>query len=292
MNFAVRVHQNSTPSNAAFSAHHSHEGTEFGFILREGIDWECASASSRIFFARDGIEFRSIGPQIHLTISHNRMREIFAEILNRKVFSPVVFEPHVACLSDSVERVASILRRLLAKFEGGKVGDLLPDAMLHNLARLVAHVWPSTNSQELSLPPDQELPIALRLALDYIYSRRGLVKSVVEVASVTNVGLRTLETVFREKMSVGVRRYCKYVLLRRISEELESGYRTINQIALEFGISNVSRLRWEIGEYSSDAMHYVYPWEIYQTIQAQISGIEPPRLCRRPRLVRCRPHDT
>lgn len=257
----------------AFSAHHSHEGTEFVFILREGLDWECASTSSRIVFARDGIEFRSIGPQIHLTISHDRMRGIFVEILNRKVFSPVVFEPHVACLSASVVRVAAILRRLLVKFEGTKVGDLLPDAMLHNLARLVAHVWPSTNSQELSLSPDQQPPIALRLALDYIYSRRGLVKSVVEVASVTNVSLRTLEAVFKDKMSIGIRSYCKYVTLRHITEELESGYRTINQIALEFGISNVSRLRWEIGEYSRNAVHDLYPWEFYRITRAHTSGI-------------------
>jgi hypothetical protein len=201
------------------------------------------------------------------------MREIFAEILNRRVFSRAVFEPNVANLSVSVDRVASILRKLLAKFNRGNHGDLLPHAILYNLARLLAHVWPSTNSQELSLSTDEQPPLALRLALDYIYSRRGLVKTVVEVASVTNGSLRVLETVFRAEMAIGIKRYCKNVMLRRLTEELESGHRTMNQLALEFDISNVSRLRRDLGEYSRNAVYDLYPWEFYEIIRMQKSGL-------------------
>jgi AraC-like DNA-binding protein len=201
------------------------------------------------------------------------MSEIFAEILKRRIFSRAVFAPDVAHISVSVGRVASILRRLLANFEGGNHSDLLPDALLYNLARLVAHVWPSTNSQELRLSADEQPPLALRLALDYICSRRGMVTSVVDVASVTNVGLRALETLFRDRMSIGIKRYCKSVMLRHITEELESGHRTINQIALEFGVSNVSRLRWELGEYSRNVVRDLYPWEFYDIIRTQKAGI-------------------
>lgn len=191
------------------------------------------------------------------------MRGIFAEILNRKVFSRPAFQSNVACLPPSVEPIAAILRRLLGKMDGENHAVLLPETMLYNLVRHVAHVWPNTNSPELSLSPTERPPLALRLALDYIYSRRGMVKTVIDVASQTNVGIRALEYLFRDRMSIGIRRYCKFIMLSEINQILKTENHTLTQIASQFGISNVARLRKELEENSSNCIRYLYPWEFY-----------------------------
>ncbi len=257
-----------TAQNINFSVSRSQENTEFLFnfsgISERGL---ASHETAGIAFARGEIVFRSAGSQIRLTASDDKMRDVFSEILNRKIFAVPVFQTNVAYISPYIEPIAAILRRLIGKVDGENHASLLPNTMLYNLVRHVAYVWPNTNSPELSLSPTDRPPLAIRLALDYIYSRRGMVKSVHDVASHTNVGLRALETSFTDRLGIGIKRYCKCIMLRKISEQVQKDTQSLTQIASEFGVSNVARLRKELKEHATDHTRTLYPWEIYDLIR-------------------------
>ncbi len=264
LNFAPDISRIFTPDDAVFSACGSQDDTHFTFNVREETDREAAAdKSSRIVFARDGLVFQSSGSQVDLTVPHDIMREIFSEALNRRVFSIAVFERNIGHLSPHIEPVAAILRHLLAKLDSDDYVNVLATTMLHNLARHVAYSWPSTHSAELSFCVAKRPPLPLRIALDFIYFRRGVVESVHDVAAHTNVGLRALEIMFSDWLGIGVKRYCKSIMLRMISERLQTNSQRLTRLALEFGVSNVGRLRKELTEYAASETHTPYPWEIY-----------------------------
>lgn len=264
----IRIPLNS--HGAVFRAYQSQENTEFLFELPGLSEHGRASRETTgITFARDAIVFRAVGSQIQMTASNDKLRTIFSEILNRKIFTPPVFQTNVSNISPYIEPIAAIIRRLVVKMDGESHTILLRNTMLHNLIRHIAYVWPNTNSPELSLSPTDRPPLALRLALDYIYSSKGMVKSVNDVASQTNVGLRALEKIFRDRLRFGIKRYCKFIMLRKISEQLKSENQKLSQVASDYGVSNISRLRNELIEYEAHHTLSIYPWEIYDLIRIE-----------------------
>lgn len=250
------------------SATRFHERTEFLFNF-SGISERARAlhGAAGITFARDGIVFHSVGSQIQLTASDAKMREVFSEILNRRIFTVPAFQMNVANISPYIEPVTTIFLQHLEKVDCKNHACLLPNTILYSLVRHIAYVWPNTNSSELSLSSTERPPLALRLALDYIHSMGGMVKSVNDVASHTNVGLRALETIFSERLGIGIKRYCKCVMLRTITQQLQNENHRLTEIARKFGVSNVGRLRKELNEYATDLPQGLYPWEIYDLIR-------------------------
>ncbi len=238
--------------------------TEFIFnFAGQSYCGKLSPEAADVDFELDGIGFKSVGAQFQLIVSDERLIGIFAEILNRKIYSLPVFQSNGSLVSLYIEPITTILRQLKGRASNGSRDLVLIPAILEALVKHLAYVWPNTNTLELSIFESKRPPLALRLALDYISSKEGIVKSVEEIAERTNVGVRALEKIFKNHLGIGIKRYCKIITIRRILDQIKSEKENLSKISSQYGISNVSRLRREIDEYKAQSTSELLPWEIY-----------------------------
>lgn len=187
--------------------------------------------------------------EICLEVRCEALMSAASDLLRRRVFSAPQFTDQPDDLHLVLDPIANILH-LVARRPSSRVDGHQVDASLffESVLRLIVLYWPNSETAEIELVPARRPPQALRQALAYIVSKRGVVESAELVAKNSGTGLRTLEKLFSHWVGVGVARYAKIMRMNFLDEQQAITHADLASLAPVYRFSNVSRLRQELSE--------------------------------------------
>ncbi len=199
-----------------------------------------------------------------------------SDLLQRRVFSAPQFSDQPDDLHLVLEPIANILhlaaRRPSSRVDGHQIEVSL---FFESVLRLIVLYWPNSETAEIELGPARRPPQALRQALAYIVSKRGVVESAKLVANNSGTGLRTLEKLFSHWVGVGVARYAKIMRLSLLDEQQAITHSDFASLAPVYRFSNVSRLRQELSKRDWATKTGILPQNLYRELSNRKTPQDP-----------------
>ncbi|MDH4414798.1 MAG: hypothetical protein QE484_15910 [Rhizobium sp.] len=211
--------------------------------------------------------------EVLLDVGYEALMSAAAALLQRRVFCAPQFVDRPDGMLAPLEAVANILHLAAGLAHMGEEPhqiDLAP--FFENVTRLIILYWPNSETAEIELGSARRPPQALRQALAYILSKRGIVESAASVANNSGTGLRTLENLFCRWLGVGVARYAKILRIKFLRELQENTKSDLASLAEVYRFSNVSRLRHEILNLDLNTTAALLPQNFYQELLDGMAG--------------------
>lgn len=167
-----------------------------------------------------------------------------ASLLERPIMQPVCFQPVVDLNVESCQGI----RAVIGMATGGEFdllmqgGSQMPARLQEMLIDAVLETWPNNYSAALKRPAPAVAPRHVKLAMEYLQEHPEVLVSGSELAELANVSLRALQEGFRRFVGCSIGSYQRQVRLQQAYRQLrEEGSRSVRDISLDLGFSNVGR---------------------------------------------------
>ncbi len=211
--------------------------------------WESIRGSTTSTFAFESSECNALevsAGHAHYALVVNRSLFIqrLSVLLGHPVVEKPVFMPMIDLPSDSVGPLKSLISFITASEFGPMFNHakLTSDRLREMLVDMVLETWPNNYSKILRQPPPMIAPRHVKPAIDFIQDHPPTVPSGAELAALSGISLRALQTGFRRFAGLSITAYQRQFRLERAHEDLVRDTGTsIEDIALRWGFTNAGR---------------------------------------------------
>jgi hypothetical protein len=211
--------------------------------------------------------------EVQLDVGYEALMSAAATLLQRKIFCAPQFADRPDVAAPPLDAVANVLHLAAHRSDAQETAHN-PDAryFFESITRLIVLYWPNSETTEIALGDAGRPPRALRQALAYILSKRGIVESSASVAKEAGTGLRRLEYMFSVWLGMGIARYAKMLRLKFLAEQWARTEADLASLAKVYRFSNLSRLRQDLSRLDPALVAEMEPESLYLRLLACAEG--------------------
>ena len=204
--------------------------------------------------------WRSDGRQIFLRISEARFNDVLGQMIDRPVQAPLSFDNAPMLIDSEAASLAQVVRLMFSELSrpAGAGSNSRATASAERLfLELMLETIPHNYSTLLRGDAPAPRPLHLRKAIDYLDSHASFDVTIDDIASASEIPVRTLQRAFRQTFDEPPMTYLKHLRLDRVRARLETGdVEGVTQVALECGFTHLGRFardyRLRFGEAPSE----------------------------------------
>jgi len=165
-------------------------------------------------------------------------------LLGHPVVEKPAFQPTLDMASGGARALKSLVTCITSPDFGPQLNraSLTAERIRETLVDLMLEAWPNSHSEMLHRPPPMIAPQHVKLAVEFIHDHMRMLPSGTELAALSGVSLRALQTGFRRFVGVSIGAYQRQIRLERARADLlREPTASIEEIALRWGFTNAGR---------------------------------------------------
>lgn len=165
-------------------------------------------------------------------------------LLGRPIVEPLTFQLDFDTRSNSANTLSSVVTFVTEPALGLELTKArrAAERIRETLIDLLLETWPNSYLDILNRPQPSISPRHVKLAVDYIRDHAETIPTGTELAALSGVSLRSLQSGFRRFMGISIAAYQRQVRLERAHSDLLSDpAASIETIALRWGFTNAGR---------------------------------------------------